>query len=323
MAKGFIFDVELGFGGAASARDIFGAELIKAAKINRDIFYITCDYHVKGSQVDKFSEEFPEQYFDIGIAEANGVGIAAGLALGGKMPFVQGFGPFLSLRDVDQIHTDVAYNDLPVRLIGTHGGLTSGGGPTHYTICDYAIMRAIPNMTMIVPADANQCSKIVQASLNYDGPIYIRMARGEEPLAYMDQDYSYEIGKANIAVEGRDFTIIGCGIGVAMGIAASEILKNDGIKVRVIDMHTLKPMDSDAVITAARETGGIVTVEDHNIIGGLGDGVAAILAEEGLGIKFKRLGIPDIFPSLGGAEELYAHYGYDVHGIVDCVKALL
>ena len=258
-----------------------------------------------------------------GIAEPNAVGIAAGLALNGKIVYVQAFGPFLSLRCVDQVHTDIAYNDIPVRLIGTHGGLTSGGGPTHYTVCDYAIMRAIPNMTMVVPADANQCVKLMRESVTYPGPMYIRLARGEEPLAYESQDYEYKIGKAVTTKEGKDFTVIACGVGVFMGVAAAKMLEKDGISIRVIDMHTLKPLDKDAVIRAAKETGGIITVEDHNVVGGLGDAVASTLAEAGLGIKFKRLGIPDVFAALGYPEELYAYYGYDADGIVKEIKNFL
>lgn len=323
MAKGMFFDTEMAFGKAASARDIFGIELNRAAAENKDIVYLVCDYRVPGSKVDDFKNAYPDQYYDVGIAEPNAVGIAAGLALEGKIVYVQGFGPFLSLRDVDQVHTDVAYNDLPVRLVGTHAGLTSGGGPTHYTICDYAIMRAIPNMTMVVPADADQCAKIVQASLTYPGPMYIRMARGEEPTAYEDFNYEYQIGKANTRLDGKDFTIIGCGIGVYMGVKAAQKLAEEGVSVRVLDMHTLKPMDRDAVVRALRETRGIVTVEDHNVIGGLGDGVASIIAESGVGTRFKRLGIPDVFPALGYPEELYDHYGYGPDGIVQAVKGLL
>jgi transketolase len=184
-------------------------------------------------------------------------------------------------------------------------------------------MRAIPNMTMIVPADADQCAKIVEASIAYPGPIYIRMARGEEPTAYDDFDYEFIIGKANMRLEGTDFTIVGCGIGVYMGVVAAQKLAEEGVSVRVLDMHTLKPMDDDAILAALKETRGIVTVEDQNIIGGLGDGVASVIAESGIGTKFKKLGIPDVFPALGYPEELYDYYGYGPDGIVAAVKSLL
>ncbi|NLM53128.1 MAG: transketolase [Firmicutes bacterium] len=306
-----------------SARDKFMLKLLELAKTNKNIVYICSDGAPVGSKQDEFRKLYPEQFIEVGIAEPNAIGIATGLALSGKMPFVNAFGPFLSLRATDQIHTDMAYNDVPVRVIGTHGGLTSGGGPTHYTVCDYAIMRSIPNMTMVAPSDANQCVKLIEASLTYPGPVYIRVARGEEPLVYKDNDYEYVIGKAITAKEGKDATIIGVGIGVYNGLVAAQQLAKEGIDVRVLDMHTIKPIDTEAIVKAAKETGVIVTVEDHNIVGGLGAAVAEVVLESGIPCKFKRLGVPDVFAELGTPEELYAYYGYDGNGIIKQIKQML
>jgi len=305
-----------------SARDKFMLKLLELAATNKNIVYICADGAPVGSKQDEFRKLYPEQFLDVGIAEPNAIGIAAGLALSGKMPFVNAFGPFLSVRATDQIHTDMAYNDVLVRVIGTHGGLTSGGGPTHYTVCDYAIMRSIPNMTMVAPSDANQCAKLIEASLTYPGPMYIRVARGEEPLVYKD-DYDYVIGKAITAKDGSDATIIGTGIGVYNGLVAAQQLAKEGIEVRVIDMHTIKPIDEEAIVKAARETGVIITVEDHNIVGGLGAAVAEVVLEAGIPCKFKRMGIPDVFAELGTPEELYAYYGYDGNGIIKQIKKML
>lgn len=322
MASGLTWD----FGAMlskGSAKDMFMIKLLELAKTNKDIVYICADGAPVGSKQDEFRKLYPDQFIEVGIAEANAIGIASGLALSGRIPFVNTFGPFLSVRSTDQIHTDMAYNDVPVRVIGTHGGLTSGGGPTHYTVADFAIMRAIPNITMIAPADANQCSKLIEASISYPGPMFIRVARGEEPLVYEDQNYEYKIGKAITAKDGKDATIVGTGIGVYNGLKAAQQLEKEGINVRVIDMHTIKPIDAEALIKAARETGIIVTVEDHNIMGGLGGGAAEVLMESGVPCKFKRLGIPDVFAELGQPDDLYAYYGYDCEGIKKQIKAML
>jgi transketolase len=309
--------------GKGSARDIFMHKIIEIAETNKDIVYIAADGSPKGSMQDKFRNKFPEQFIEVGIAEANAIGIASGLALNGKRPYVNTFGPFLSVRATDQINLDLSYNEVPVCVIGTHGGVTSGGGPTHYTLSDFGIMRAIPAMTMIAPADANQCGKLIDASLTYDKPMFVRVARGEEPLVYESQDYEYVIGKAITAKEGDDATLIGTGIGVYNAMMAAKALQEEDINVRVIDMHTLKPIDADAIVKAAKETGIVITVEDHNIIGGLGDAVAAVIAESGIGCKFKKLGIPDVFAALGTPEELYEHYGYDAAGIIRTLKGFM
>lgn len=246
--------------------------------------------------------------------------MAAGLARRGYIPFGQTFGPFLCIRALDQIHNDLAYNDLPVRLIGTHGGLSSGYGPTHNTIVEFGVMNAIPNMTMIAPSDADQCVRMLEASLTWPGPIYIRIPRGEEPAVY-NADYDYVIGKAVEVKEGDDVTIIATGTGVYNSLRAALALQEDGLSVGVLDMHTIKPIDREAILTAARRTGTIVTVEDHNILGGLGSIVADVLMEAGVPARLKKIGIPDKFISFGYPEEIYPHYGFDSPGIAKTVRA--
>lgn len=306
-----------------NARELVPLRIMELLKTNTDIAYVCSDSASKVNTVGKMLQAYPDRVIDVGIAEANLVGTAAGLALSGKKVFATAFGPFLSIRATDQIHTDIAYNELSVCLIGTHGGLTSGGGPTHYTVMDYAVMRAIPGITMVAPADANQSVKAIEAFLKEGKPVYMRLARGDEPLVYADQDYTFKFGKSIVAKEGKDATIIGAGIGVYNGLKAAQELEKEGIDVRVIDMHTIKPIDREAILKAASETGIIVTVEDHNIMGGLGGGVAEILAEANVDCKFKRLGIPDVFAKLGYPETLYPYYGYDDKGISAQIKRML
>jgi transketolase len=307
----------------ANSADIYERKLIELAGIHKNIFLVSSDSQKPGSHVFEFKQLYPDRFVDVGIAEANLVGIAAGLALSGKIPFGQTFGPFLSIRATDQIHTDIAYNDVPVRLVGTHGGLTSAAGPTHNTILDYAIMRAIPNMTMVAPSDPNQCARLIEASITYPKPLYIRIPKGDDPLIYANQDYEFTIGKAILTKEGKSATIIGTGIGVYISLKAAQQLEEEQIDVRVLDMHTIKPLDKEAIIKAAKETGVIVTVEDHSILGGLGSAVAEVVLEAGIPCKFKRLGIPDVFAALGNANELYTYYGYDSESVKRQVKSML
>ena len=306
-----------------SARDLVPKYLLELMETDDRIIMLDVDATAEGSPRKEGAKKWPDRVIDVGIAEQNLVGIAAGYALAGKMPFANAFGPFLSLRAVDQIHADVAYNDVPVRLIATHGGTTSGGGPTHYAIADFAIMNAIPNMTVVAPADAAQAVKLIKASLDYPGPIFMRVARGAEPAVYPEgEDYEYVIGKSIRVREGNDLTIIGTGVGVWLGLQASLALEKEGIGVRVIDMHTIKPMDRDAVVEAAVETGAILTVEDHNTLGGLGTLVAATIAEAGVSARIKKLGVPDEFAVLGYPETIYPHYGYDAAGVTASAREL-
>lgn len=297
------------------AKGTVTAEILDMIEEDPRVCYINSDSTV--GRVAAAMKKYPDRVLDTGIQEMNMVTVAAGLAKEGYIPFVQTFGPFLCVRALDQIHNDVCYNDFPVRLIGTHAGLSSGYGPTHNTIIEFGIMNAMPNMTMVAPCDANQAKKLLRASLDYPGPIYIRITRGEEPAVYADDyDYKYEIGKAIELSEGKDLTIIATGMGVANSVTAARQLQEEhGLDIGVIDMHTIKPIDKEAIIKAAQQTGTIVTVEDHNILGGLGSIVADVLMEAGVPARLKKIGVPDTFVEYGYPEALYPHYGMDAAGI--------
>ena len=303
-------------GPAMEAKGTVTNEILEMIEDDPRVCYINADGTSFGGRVQKMQEKYPDRVLDTGIQEMNMVTIAAGLAKQGFLPYVQTFGPFLCVRALDQIHNDVAYNDYPVRLIGTHAGTSSGYGPTHNTIIEFAVMNALPNMTMVAPCDAEQCKKLLRKSLDYPKPIYIRIPRGEEPLVYnADYDYDYQIGKANIIQEGTDLNIIATGMGVYNAVQAARQLEEQGYSVGVIDMHTIKPIDKDAIVKAAKLSGRIITVEDHNILGGLGSIVADVLLEAGVFAKLKKIGIPDTFVEFGYPEEIYPYYGMDAAGI--------
>ena len=249
--------------------------------------------------------------------------ISAGLAVNGKIPFVTTFAVFASLRCAEQVRTDIAYPGLKVRIVSTHGGLSMGnGGTTHHATEDVAVCRSMANMTVVVPADANECAKAVTESISYPGPIYMKLGRGAEPIVYK-ADYNFKLGRAVTVRDGRHATVIACGIAVMAAIKAARKLEAEGIGVGIIDMHTIKPLDTEAVIAAAKETGAILTVEEHNILGGLGGAVAETVAEAGLGIRFARLGLPDVYSAIGQPDDLYQRYGLDQEGIYGALKRLI
>ena len=309
---------------SGNARVTFPIKIMDIMEKDPNVWFVFSDAARPDNSTGMILSKFPDRCIDVGIAEQNMIGASAGLALAGKRVFCMAFGPFLSLRATDMIHTDLAYNRLPVCVIGTHGGLTSGGGPTHYTLLDSAIMSAIPDMTMVVPADANQGLMAIDAFLQMDTPMYIRLARGQEPLVYEEEDYAYQIGKGLVVREGADVGIIANGIGVYNALRASEELEKLGLSVRLVDMHTVKPLDIPLAVETAHRCKVLLTVEDHGVQGGLGSSVATALLEAGVALPFRRLGAPsDEFALLGHAEQLYAHYGYDANGIVQAAKELL
>ncbi len=308
-----------------NARVTFPVKIMEIMERDPSVYFVFSDAAQPRNTTGMVLARFPDRAIDVGIAESNMIGTCAGLALAGKRPFCMAFGPFLSLRALDQIHTDIAYNDLPVCIIGTHGGLTSGGGPTHYTIMDIAVMSAMPNISMVVPADANQGVEVIEAFMHQNKPMYIRLARGEEPLAYTDAERQpLVLGRAITARQGGDCTLIATGVGVYLSLEAAKLLAQQGIAARVLDMHTVCPLDRAAVLRAARETGAVLTVEDHSVHGGLGSAVAETILEAGVPCRFRRLGIPDTaFAELGSAAALYAHYGFDAAGIAQAASQLL
>ena len=307
-----------------SASEIYGQTITEMGSRNKDIVVLTADL-MRSNKTSDFKAVHPERFINVGIAEQNMMAIAAGLATSGKIPYVSTMAAFATMRACEQVHTDIAYPKLNVRIIATHSGLSMGNaGSTHHCTEDLAIMRSMANMTVIVPACPRQCRKVILATERHEGPVYIRIGRGAEPIIYDDDNYEYVIGKSIEKRPGRDITIIACGFSVMNALFAAEQLSEDeGIEARVIDMHTIKPLDEAAIRKAADETGAILTVEDHTIIGGLGGAVSEFLAESGIGIKFKRLGVPDTFSVIGDPEQLHERYGYDAAGIHDAALRLL
>ena len=307
-----------------TAREIYGRTLAALAERNEKIVGLTADLE-KTTAIKFFADKFPERFYNVGIAEQNMFGIAAGLAKAGLIPFASTMAVFTCLRAGEQVRTDIAYQNLPVKIIATHAGISFGhAGTTHHCTEDFAIMRAIPNMTVICPADGIETSKAVQACVDTPGPVYIRIGRGFEPPCYESDNYSYEIGKAITMRDGTDLTIICCGITVLQALNAAKTLQEtDGLSVRVINMHTIKPIDREAIVKAVTDTRRILTIEEHNVLGGLGDAVASVIAESGKGCVFKKHGLQDTFAAIGYAEDLYAYYGLDANGIVDKVREMM
>ena len=322
LTEGFVFTMDTY--DMISAAEVYGQVISDMAQNNEDIVVLTSDL-MRSNKTGTFKKYFPERFFNFGIAETNMVAAAAGMAVSGKLPYISSMAVFLSLRCAETIRTDLAYTNLKVRMIATHSGLSMGnGGTTHHATEDIAILRSMANMTVVVPADTIETGKVVRASENLEGPLYIRIGRSIEPLAYENDAYDYTIGKHIIMRDyGKDAAVIACGVCVKAAVDAADALKNEGIGIRVINMHTIKPLDTEAILEAAQATGALITVEEHSIIGGLGGAVAETLSDAGMGIKFRRLGIPDIYAVIGYPEDLYPLYGIDSAGIRTSVLNLL
>jgi transketolase len=307
-----------------STAEIYGHTLCELGDNHPEIIGLSADL-AKSTKIGMFGDKFPSRFFNIGIAEQNMFGIAAGMAKAGLVPFVSTFAIFASMRALDQVHTDICYQNLNVKIIATHAGLSFGqAGSTHHCTEDIAIMRSMANCTVIVPADGMETSNAVKASYDTDGPVYIRINRGFDQKLYDTLDYGFEVGKATMLKDGTDVTIIACGSCVYQAVEAAKILESsNGVKVRVLNMHTIKPIDREAILKAVHETRRVITVEDHNVIGGLGSAVAEVIAESGKGCAFKILGIPDTFSIIGLHEDLMAYYKIDTNGIIEAVSAIM
>lgn len=304
-----------------ATRDGFGEEIVTLGKENRNILVVDADIG-KSCKTGAFRKELPEQYLNVGIAEQNCAGVAAGLATCGKIPFIVTYAAFGSMRMVEMIRQEICYPHLNVKLACSHGGVTpANDGASHQAIEDMGILRTIPNMTVIMPADYYSARKLVRAAAEFDGPVYLRFTRDAIPVIYDEED-SFVIGKAKQLRQGKDVAIIANGDTVRLAIQAAEELAAQGIEARVLDMHTIKPLDTEAVMDCIESIGRIVTVEDHNILNGLGSAVCEMAAEAGKG-KVKRLGIQDQFGMSAPYERLLAMNGVTVENIVDSAKALL
>lgn len=304
-----------------ATRDGFGDEIVALGKENRNILVVDADIG-KSCKTGAFRKELPEQYLNVGIAEQNCAGVAAGLATCGKIPFVVTYAAFGSMRMVEMIRQEICYPHLNVKIACSHGGVTpANDGASHQAIEDMGILRTIPNITVIMPADYYSAKKLVRAAAEFDGPVYLRFTRDAVPVIYDEED-SFVIGKAKQLRQGKDVAIIANGDTVRLAIQAAEALAAQGIEARVLDMHTVKPLDTEAVMDCIENIGRIVTVEDHNILNGLGSAVCELAAEAGKG-QVKRLGIQDQFGMSAPYERLLAMNGVTVENIVDSAKALL
>ncbi len=304
-----------------ATRDGFGDEIVALGKENRNILVVDADIG-KSCKTGAFRKELPEQYLNVGIAEQNCAGVAAGLATCGKIPFVVTYAAFGSMRMVEMIRQEICYPHLNVKIACSHGGVTpANDGASHQAIEDMGILRTIPNMTVIMPADYYSTRKLVRAAAEFDGPVYLRFTRDAVPVIY-DEGDDFVIGKAKKLRDGKDVAIIANGDTVRLAIQSAEELAAQGIEARVLDMHTIKPLDNEAVMDCIENIGHIVTVEDHNIINGLGSAVCELAAEAGKG-KVKRLGIQDCFGMSAPYERLLAMNGVTVENIVDSAKIML
>ncbi|GAW93167.1 transketolase family protein [Calderihabitans maritimus] len=301
-----------------ATREAYGKTLVKLGAENKDIVVLDADL-AKSTKTALFAREFPERFFDMGIAEQNMMGTAAGLATAGKIPFVSTFAVFATGRAFDQIRNSIAYPRLNVKIAASHAGITVGeDGASHQSVEDIALMRSLPGMTVIVPADAVETEQAVKAAVEYSGPVYIRLGRSAVPVIYDNRDYTFRIGKAHRLREGTDAAIMATGIMVSIALEAAEKLEKMGLQVQVVNISTIKPLDKEAVLEAARTTGAIVTAEEHNIIGGLGSAVAEVLVEA-YPVPMERVGIKDSFGESGKPGELLEKYGLTAEHLVEAV----
>ena len=304
-----------------ATREGFGDEIVELGKEDRNICVVDVDIG-KSCKTGKFSRALPEQYYNVGIAEQNGAAVAAGLATCGKIPFVVTYAVFGSLRMAEQIRQEMCYPNLNVKIACSHGGLTpANDGASHQCIEDLGVLRTLPNMTVIMPADYHATRKLVRAAASWDGPVFLRFTRDAVPVVY-DENQEFEIGKAVQLRQGGDVALIAIGDMVHLALEAAAVLHQQGIEARVLDMHTLKPLDRAAVENAIQEIGRIVTIEDHNILNGLGSAVSECVAERGHGIV-RRIGVQDQYGQSAPYERLLAMNGITVENIVNQAKSLL
>ena len=304
-----------------ATREAYGEEILELGKNDSRIYVVDCDIG-KSCKTLSFAKELPGQHINVGIAEQNACGVAAGLATTGKIPFVTTYAVFGSMRMSEQIRQEVCYPKLNVKIACSHGGLTpANDGASHQGIEDMGILRTIPNMTVCMPADYYSAKKLVRAAAELYGPVYLRFTRDGIPVIY-DENETFELGKAKLLMDGRDVTIVGNGDVLCIALEAAKSLKAEGVSVRLLDMHTIKPLDEEAIHKAIHETGRIVTVEDHNVINGLGSAVSEIVAETGKGIV-KRIGIRDQFGESAPYEHLLAKNGITIEGVVNACKEVM
>lgn len=302
---------------------VAGEELADLADSDSRIVVLTADL-AGANRTSDFAARHPDRFFNVGVAEQNMVSIAAGMASSGLVPFAATFAAYLALLACEQVRTDCAYTGLPVRLLAHHSGISLGYyGTSHHALEDIAITRAIADLTVVCAADANQLRAILRRSLEWPGAMYIRLGRGRDPEVYDEVPDDLRLGEAIRLRDGRDLTIVTTGSEVRTCLDAADRLAADGVDVRVIDMHTIDPLDREAILAAAGETGAILSVEEHNLTGGLGSAVAEVLAEAGAGVPFRRHGVPDEHVVIGPPAALYNRYRLDAEGVETVARELI
>ena len=301
-----------------SMRVAYGKALAAYGAVNERVVVLDADVSAS-TQTHFFAKAFPSRFFNVGVAEAGMVDVAVGLALGGKIPFANTFAFLLALRAAEQVRTCVAYARTNVKLVGSYAGLSDAfDGPTHHAICDVAVMRAIPNMAVVVAADAVEVAKLVPAVAEYDGPVYLRVSRAEVPTVF-GEDYQPTIGKGSMLRDGKGLTLVATGIMVGRALTAADQLSGQGISARVVSIHTIKPLDNELILKSATETGAVVTVEEHSIVGGLGGAVAELLSGE-RPTPVVRVGLHDTFARTGPYDALLDMCGMAVSDIVAAAR---
>jgi len=310
------------FGSFLSARSVVGDTLHELGVKHKNVWALTAD---TGGAIKEFKKDCGDRYLDVGIAEQNLAGIAAGLALEGNIPFIMGMIPFMTMRACEQVRSEICYQDLPVRMIGTGGGLTSGGGSTHNAMEDIAIMKAMVNMNVLSIGDPNMVRDIMILSMTFPHPLYIRLAQGKQDrVLYEPGKYKYGIGMGLTPREGKDVTIFSHGEMVFEALEVAKAMEAEGIDVRVVDMYSIKPIDTKLVVKATKETKNVLVWEDHLMEGGLASSIADVFTETGVyPKKFKRLGIPQVYAGFGSGPEQRAKYGYDQKAAIAAVKELV
>jgi transketolase len=304
-------------------RDGYGEALLELGKQDERIAVVDADLF-RSTRTDRFAEAFPDRFFEIGIAEQDMVSTAVGLALGGMIPFANSFAVFITGRAFDQTRQQIALPSLNVKLAGSSAGITQGpDGATHQSVLDAALMRSLPNMCVIVPSDFEEAKLATHAAARWNGPVYLRLSRYETPV-WRDASTPFTIGAAEVRRSGGDVTILACGVILGRALDAAELLQRDGISAEVLNVHTLKPLDADAVLASCGRTGAALTVEEHSIIGGLGSAVAEVLAERSpVRVPLRRLGVRDMFGESGTADELLEKHGLAVENIAAEARDLL
>ena len=302
-----------------ATREAYGKALAELANVNENIVVLDADLS-KSTKTADFKAVCEERFFNMGIAESNMMGVAAGLSTCGKIPYVSTFAMFAAGRAFEQIRNSICYPKLNVKICATHAGLTVGeDGASHQAIEDLSLMRSIPNMTVICPADAIETAAAIKAISEYNGPCYVRLGRAAVNIINDKDTYEFKIGKGVTLADGNDVTIVATGIMVDVALEAKEELNKEGINARVINIHTLKPIDKEILVKAAKETGAIVTVEEHNVIGGLGSAVAEVLTEE-IPVPVIKVGVQDVFGESGLPDQLLKAYGLTANNVVEKVK---